>query len=90
MTDTTTPGRIDIIIFTNGGKEVLGRIASEPKLAESDYLPTVKEFVANNVPTDVPVKYTGYYSVTDGELSFEWGEYAGEIVREETTEEGGE
>ena len=92
MEDTTSAGRIDIIIFPNGGKEVLGRIASDPKLSESVYLPTVKEFVAANVPEGkTPVKYTGYYSVTDGELSFTWGDYEGEIVREdESDEEGGE
>ena len=88
LTDTTTDGRIDIVIFTNGGKEVLGRIASEPKLSESVYMPSVKEFVAANVPESEPVQYTGYYSVKDGVLSFTWGEYEGEIVKEETDEEG--
>lgn len=85
MADTTTPGRIDIVIFTNGGREVIGRTASDPKVKESIYMPLVAEFVSNNVPVDKPAKYTGYYSVTNDECSMSWGDYEGEIVKEETT-----
>lgn len=83
LTDTESAGRIDIIIFPNGGKEVIGRQAAYPSVPESAYLPEIQRFVAAHQGLSEPTKYTGRYSVKDGELSMVWMDWAGEIVREE-------
>ena len=86
MHTTTTTGRIDIVIFPNGGREVIGRIPSEPPTKESIYMPHVKEFVEMNQGLEKPKKFTGYYDVTNGNCTFTWGDYAGEIERPEEKE----
>ena len=88
MENTITPGRIDIIIFPNGGKEIIGRINSEPKINEFYYLNEIKFFVENNKPEKEPIKYTCYYKFVNNKLQTSWTTYAGEIInQEETTEE---
>lgn len=83
MQDTESSGRIDIMIFPNGGKEVIGRVASYPKVPESTYWPEVLAFVAEHQGLEKPVKYTGRYSVTGGVFSMQWFDWAGEIERPE-------
>ena len=81
LQDTETPGRINIIIFPNGGKEVIGRIASYPPTPESAYLDKVRSFVGQHQGLSKPTKYTGRYNVKDGVLSMLWTDWAGEIPR---------
>lgn len=81
--DTKTDGRLDVVIFPNGGREFLGRQPSYPETAESLYLPEVEKFVALHQGLETPEKYTGYYTVKGDVLTINWGEYAGEIVVEQ-------
>lgn len=77
--NTITDGRLDIIIFPNGGKEYLGKLPSSPEVDEQLYLPAVAEFVAQNQDLEEPTKFTGMYRVKDDRLEITWGPYAGEI-----------
>lgn len=73
---TEMPGRIDIIIFPNGGKEVIGRSPSYPPAKESFYISLVNEFVASKVGTvEKPEKYSGYYTIKDDVASMQWTPY---------------
>lgn len=81
--DTVAPGRIDIIVFPSGGKEVLGRQPSYPELPEASYLPEVRAFVATKQGLDKPEKATGYYTCKDGVVSMTWTPYVGPIPQEE-------
>ena len=83
MNDTTIDGRIDIIIFSNGGKEIIGRIESEPKISESYYIKDIKNFVSKHQNLEHPTKYTCYYKVLNGKIKTSWTDYAGEIERPE-------
>lgn len=84
--DTLAPGRIDIIVFPSGGKEVLGRQPSYPELPEAAYWPEVQAFVAAKQGLEKPEKATGYYTCKGGAVSVQWVPYAGPI--EEAQEEG--
>lgn len=77
--NTVTDGRLDIIIFPNGGKEYLGKLPSTPEIDEQLYLPAVSQFVAQNQNLEEPTKFTGMYRVKDDRLEITWGPYAGEI-----------
>lgn len=87
MKDTLSTGRIDIIIFPNGGKEVIGRMPAYPPVEETLYMSEVQKFVANHQNLPKPTKYTGYYAVKDEVLSMAWANWAGEIVRENEAED---
>ena len=84
--DTLAPGRVDIIIFPNGGKEVIGRQPSYPSIPESAYLSEVQKFVSSKQGLEHPEKFTGYYTVKDGVVSMTWTPYAGEIQQEPLVE----
>ena len=84
--DTIAPGRIDIVIFPSGGKEVIGRQSSYPSTPESAYLGEVQKFASSKHGLEKPEKFTGYYTVKDDVVSMTWTPYAGEIPQEETTE----
>ena len=86
--DTIVLGRIDIIIFPSGGKEVIGRLPSYPELPETAYLDEVRKFVFTKQGLETPEFFTGYYSVKDGVVSMTWTSYAGEIPQK--PEEEGE
>ena len=81
MEDTLSAGRIDIIIFPNGGKEIIGRMPAYPPVPEMLYMPEVRKFVADHQSLPKPTRFTGYYTVKDGALSMTWSNYAGEIVQ---------
>lgn len=76
--NTITNGRLDIVVFGNGGYEFLARVTSEPEVAEDIYLPKVKDFVAS-LRLDAPQKFTGIYHVTEGQFNISWGDWQGEI-----------
>lgn len=82
MTDTTSNGRIDVVIFPNGNREICGRINSVPPVPYSDLLAEVKVFVAQHQGLDKPQKWTGNYSVKGGKLSLIWGDWEGIIEQE--------
>ncbi len=73
--DTETPGRIDIIIFPSGGKEVIGRQAAYPPVEECVYMPEVQSFVNEHQGLEKPKRYTGRYSVKNDVCSFQWTDY---------------
>lgn len=73
--DTETPGRIDIIIFPSGGKEVTGRQASYPPTEESVYMPEVQSFVEAHQGLKAPAKFTGRYTVKNDICNFQWSEW---------------
>lgn len=77
--NTVTDGRLDIVIFENGGKEFLAKLPSSPEIDEQLYLPLVTQFVAQNQDLKEPTKFTGTYRMKDDELEITWGPYAGEI-----------
>lgn len=77
--DTTTDGRLDIVIFPNGGKEFLAKLPSSPEIDEQLYLPAVSNFVGQNQNLEEPTKFTGMYRVRNDRLEITWGPYAGEI-----------
>lgn len=81
MEDTLSAGRIDIIIFPNGGKEVIGRMPAYPPVPETLYMSEVRKFVADHQSLPKPTRFTGYYTVKDGALSMTWSNYSGEIVQ---------
>lgn len=85
--DTIAPGRIDIIIFPSGGKEVLGRQPSYPPLPEIAYLNKIRDFVATKQGLEKPEKFTGFYSSKENSVSMTWTAWAGEITQEEISEE---
>ena len=81
--DTLSPGRIDLIIFPSGGKEVIGRQNSYPELPEEAYLSEVLDFVSTKQGLEKPEKITGYYTCKDGVVSMQWTPYAEPIPQEE-------
>ena len=83
--DTETPGRIDIIVFPSGGKEVIGRQAAYPPVEESVYMPKVQAFVDEHRGLEKPEKFTGRYTVKNDVCSFQWFDWAGNI--KESTEQ---
>lgn len=73
---TEMPGRIDIIIFPSGGKEVIGRSPSYPPAKEALYISLVNEFVVSKTGTvEKPEKYSGYYTIKDDVASIQWTPY---------------
>ena len=86
MQDTTSDGRIDIVIFPSGGREVIGRVAAYPPVPETAYMPLVAAFVAEHQGLKKPEKHTGYYSVKNGVCAMQWAGYAGELPQEEPEE----
>lgn len=77
MEDTLKDGRIDIVIFANGGREVIGREDAEPPVSDADLLPEVAKFVAEHQDLPAPEKFTAIYRVENGKLKLFWGEYKG-------------
>ena len=82
--DTLAPGRIDLVIFSNGGKEVIGRLPSYPALPEMAYSKFIQEFVSTKQNLEKPEKFTGFYSCKDNQVSMTWTTWAGEIKQEIT------
>lgn len=78
MENTTTSGRIDIVVFVNGGYEFLARVASKPEVPEDVWLPRVEDFVSRLI-LDEPQKYSLTYEVVDGQFYMHHGEWLGEI-----------
>lgn len=64
-------GRIDIVVFPNGGREIFGRMgaASPVSLASQ-----VDAFVATLPSAGVPRKFTGYYDAPDAS-DIDWSVY---------------
>lgn len=85
--NTLSPGRVDIIIFPSGGKEVIGCQSSYPSIPESAYISEVQKFVSSKQGLEHPEKFTGYYTVKDGVVSMMWTPYAGEIQQEPPVED---
>lgn len=54
-------GRIDIVIFPNGGWEYIGREESDPPIPLDDLLPFVLDFVGKHQGLETPQKFTAYY-----------------------------
>lgn len=86
MEDTKIDGRIDIVIFPNGGWELIGRTNSDPEINEDIYMPEIKAFVQANQGLNAPQKFTCLYRIKDDRLAMKWGEWKGEIQRFETNE----
>lgn len=78
--DTETPGRIDIIIFPSGGKEVIGRQAAYPPVPEDVYMPVVKTFIDSHQGLKKPTRYTGRYEVKNDVCTMQWSDWAGLIT----------
>ena len=73
---TEMPGRIDIVIFPNGGREVIGRSPAYPPVKEAIYIGLVNEFVTNKIGTlENPENWSGYYTVKDDVVSMRWTPY---------------
>ena len=53
-------GRIDIVVFPNGGREIIGRIDSDPVVSVNDLIPVVNKQAAAQKLT-APKKFTGIY-----------------------------
>ena len=85
--DTIAPGRIDIVIFPSGGREVIGRQSSYPSTPESAYLGEIQKFVSSKQRLEKPEKFTGYYTVKDDVVSMTWAPYAGEIEQKSEEDE---
>lgn len=83
MQNTLVPGRVDIVIFANGGWEKIGQIASDPEIPFDDILPEILQFVSTKQNLPAPQKFTGYYSIKDDKISIHWANYAGKIARAE-------
>lgn len=81
--DTLTQGRVDIVIFPNGGWEFIGSIPANPEIPEEVYLPEVQKFVGQNQELPTPTKFTGYYGIAGDIFKMSWGEWKGAIPREE-------
>ena len=77
--NTVTDGRLDIVIFPNGGKEYLAKLPSSPEVPEDMYLQQVADFVAQNQNIKEPTRFTGTYRVIDDVLQITWGNWAGII-----------
>lgn len=86
--DTLAPGRIDIVIFTSGGKEVIGLLPAYPPIPEIAYLSEVQKFVSTKQGLEHPEKFTGFYTCKDDQITMTWTSYAGEIPQK--NEEEGE
>lgn len=78
MDNTLVPGRIDIVIFANGGWEKIGFQQSDPEIQPDDVLPDVLQFVATKQNLPAPEKFTGYFSVKNRSVGMSWAPYAGE------------
>lgn len=64
-------GRIDIVVFPNGGREIFGQVDS----AGYEYVSAcIDGFLANFEPSDKPRKFTGYYDAPDAS-DIEWLPY---------------
>lgn len=85
--DTLASGRIDIIIFPSGGKEILGRQSSYPELPETAYIGEIQKFVSAKQGLKQPEKFTAYYTCKDDVITLSWTPYAGEIQQEVPAEE---
>lgn len=79
MDNTLVPGRVDIVVFANGGWEKIGHMESDPAIPPDDVLPSIIEFVATKQNLAAPEKFTGYYSVKNDKILIHWANYAGEI-----------
>lgn len=58
-------GRIDIVVFPNGGREVFGQIKSEPPVSAAVLAAEVAAYAGGLPPADAPRKFTGYYDAAD-------------------------
>lgn len=79
---TLTQGRIDIVIFPNGGWERLGYVPANPEIPEEVWYNNILEFVANNQNLPKPQKFTGYYGMSktrSNAVEMSWGEYQGDM-----------
>lgn len=79
--DTIQDGRLDIVIFENGGREFIGKTPSNPEIPESAYLPKVESFVAQNQNLPEPKKFTGMYRMKNDILEITWGDWMGELSK---------
>lgn len=77
--DTIQDGRIDVMIYPNGGREVMGRIESNPELPEQVYMPQVEVFVSQNQGLPKSKMFTGIYSMKDDVLTINWSDWLGKI-----------
>lgn len=61
--------RIDIVVFPNGGREILGQV--EPVAADI-LMPKVADFVAGLETSTRPRKFTAYYDAADaGDIAWQ-------------------
>lgn len=86
MEDTKIDGRLDIVIFTNGGWEFIGKIPADPEIPEDVYMPEVRNFVAANQELPEPKKFTSFYRIKDDRIIMKWGDWQGEIQSIEPAE----
>lgn len=87
MPDTIKQGRVDIVIFPNGGWEYIGRIEPEPLMPPDDILPQVLEFVAQHQNLPLPQKFTAYYGQKGRSINISFGDWEGEIPMQIQTPE---
>lgn len=64
-------GRIDIVVFPNGGREIFGQINGA---GSSSLVSVIDEFLASLDLSDTPRKFTGYYDQEDAS-DIEWMPY---------------
>lgn len=79
MQETIVDGRLDIVVFPNGGWEFIGKVMSDPPVPEDIYLPEVNRHVAANQNLPAPHKFTGVFRVRDDAFTIFWGDWKGEI-----------
>lgn len=78
MDNTLVPGRVDIVIFANGGWEKIGWQQSDPEIQPDDILPDILQFVETKQNLPAPEKFTGYFSAKNRSMTVNWMPYAGE------------
>lgn len=64
-------GRIDIVVFPNGGRDIFGQINGA---GSSSLVSVIDEFLASLDSSDTPRKFTGYYDQEDAS-DIEWLPY---------------
>ena len=68
-------GRIDIVIFPNGGREIFARTASNEEVPTKKLIDEVNDFVTSYTPPSTPKKFTCIWSYNGTELVVAWSEY---------------
>lgn len=64
-------GRIDIVVFPNGGREIFGQISGA---SMADLLSLINGYISSLEDANKPRKFTGYYDAPDAS-DIEWMPY---------------